>query len=969
MPKKNKVAKKRLDKFYHLAKERGYRSRAAFKLLQLDKKYDFLSRARGCLDLCAAPGSWMQVARQHMPADAPVVGVDLAAIKPVAKCVALQEDITTQKCRAAIKRELKEAKVDVVLHDGAPNVGTAWLNDAYGQNELTLHAMRLAVDFLQPGGWFVTKVFRSNDYNSLLFVFGQLFHRVEATKPTASRNESAEIFVVCKGFKNATIDPKFLDPKHVFKELEDDSAAVNVNVLQQKKNQKAKAVGYDTSSQVLHARLPVASFVLGGAPVKALGEYNAFLWDDSPQCELWRQQRETKPEILQSCADLKVLGKREFRQLLTWRLKMAEVWKKATKQNDEGDEVEEEAAAEGSEDEAERQAAEMSELEVLQSRRLKGAKRKAAEKRAKLKERLTLKMEHPGDRLDIQEEMELFSISKLRTASALAAIRDETDPDVVLEEEEEEVAPGGERPVASKRIVVDDMSSDDETGKDYVAKLDDELEDMYADYLARTQRRAVHALKEEEEGGPTSKKKKREARLAAISKDSETPDDIARRVAARELKNATEREAYDEHAEVDDDSSDDGELAAARNPLLVHERQLSGVDRGETKADRWFSNPLFEGLDEEDDEEEVAALAEASRAKRQRKGFKEKAKEKAAAKATAKASAATLVEASEAEASEVPASASGEKAGKPSGRRGKPVEPAGEEESGGGGSAGGKRKTAAEKAAGQPGVAAPAKQSKKARVVNGVPDDAKFVDIAPEEGEKVVGGRFAQYDSADEGDEDLSAQTSISRQAEAMVLGQMLLNPQKRRELEDAAYNRHISNDQHLPQWFLDDERKFATRDGYGVELDDNLMGKAKDKLKSITAQSISKVAEAKGRKQRRQQRALLKLKKKANAVINKDGLSEREKAREVEKLYKSKLAKKEKKEKKLVVGRKFQAGSSGKKGHGVKFVDARSRTDKRGEKRAEKLRKKSGKSKGASPGAKKSIVKKKKSRAHTSRR
>ena len=490
---KNKVAKKRLDKFYYLAKERGYRSRAAFKLLQLDKKYDFLSKARGVLDLCAAPGSWMQVARQHMPSTAPCIGIDLATIKPINKCVGLQEDITTQKCRSAIRHQLKEHKVDVVLHDGAPNVGTAWLQDAFGQNELTLHALRLACDFMQPGGTFVTKAFRSQDYNSLLFVFEQLFRRVEATKPSASRNESAEIFVVCQGFPKAAIDPKFLDPKDVFKEME---VAVDesTNVLQRKKGFKAPAVGYSQNGkQLLTSDLSVSDFVTGAAPVKALGEHNCLVWDDSPECEAWRGMAQTTSALYEACNDLKVLGKKDFRMLLTWRLKAAELWRKLERANGGGGKKgrgeegsgEEESGEEGSDKEGGEEAAEatidgeLTELERLAAQRKKAAKRKESEKRRRMRERLSLQMEHPGDRLDFGEDLELFSLNKIKSAKALKKLGYDASADFTAEDDEREDDGKG---------MGDDGESDDE--EDYIAKLDRELNAMYADFQSRSKRRA-----------------------------------------------------------------------------------------------------------------------------------------------------------------------------------------------------------------------------------------------------------------------------------------------------------------------------------------------------------------------------------------------------------------------------------------------------------------------------------------------
>ncbi len=285
-----------------------------------------------------------------MPAQSLIVGVDLAPIKAIPRVITFQSDITTDKCRATIRQHFKHLKADTVLHDGAPNVGVAWVQDAFSQAELVLQSMKLATEFLKEGGTFVTKVFRSKDYNALLWVFKQLFTSVEATKPPSSRNVSAEIFVVCRGFKAPKkMDPKFLDPKHVFAEVQEATPNNEAKVFNPEKK-KRKREGYEEGDWTQHKEIPVTEFIHTTDPIAILGSVNKLSFDQGPNGDLAMatldRLPETTAEIRQCCEDLKILGKKEFRTLLRWRLKVRDKFGMSTKakkqqeaEKEEGEEV------------------------------------------------------------------------------------------------------------------------------------------------------------------------------------------------------------------------------------------------------------------------------------------------------------------------------------------------------------------------------------------------------------------------------------------------------------------------------------------------------------------------------------------------------------------------------------------------------------------------------------------------------
>nr|WP_294525561.1 RlmE family RNA methyltransferase [uncultured Rhodopila sp.] len=186
------------DPYVTAARQQGWRSRAAFKLLELDDKFHLIRPGVRVLDLGAAPGGWTQVAVKRGAAS--VLALDLLAIDPIHGAVVIQGDFMDPAMPERLTAELGGG-ADVVLSDMAPNTTGHASTDHIRIVALAEMALDFAVQILSPGGSFVTKVFQGGSEKQILDALKRNFATVRHAKPPASRKDSSELYVVATGFK------------------------------------------------------------------------------------------------------------------------------------------------------------------------------------------------------------------------------------------------------------------------------------------------------------------------------------------------------------------------------------------------------------------------------------------------------------------------------------------------------------------------------------------------------------------------------------------------------------------------------------------------------------------------------------------------------------------------------------------------------------------------------------------------
>ena len=186
------------DPYVRAAQQQGLRSRAAFKLMELDDKLKLLHRGSRVVDLGAAPGGWSQVAVKRGAST--VIGVDLLPIDPVSGATLLQGDFNEEAVQQQL-RDLLGGTATIVLSDMAPNTTGHTATDHMRIVALAELAFVFSTEILEPGGAFIAKVFQGGSERSILAPMKRHFSNVRHVKPSASRKESSELYVVATGFR------------------------------------------------------------------------------------------------------------------------------------------------------------------------------------------------------------------------------------------------------------------------------------------------------------------------------------------------------------------------------------------------------------------------------------------------------------------------------------------------------------------------------------------------------------------------------------------------------------------------------------------------------------------------------------------------------------------------------------------------------------------------------------------------
>jgi len=192
------------DPYVRQAKADGYRSRAAYKLAELDERFGLLKGVRRVVDLGIAPGGWSQVVRQRSPG-AKVVGIDLLPTDPIEGVTIFEMDFMADEAPAALEGAL-DGPPDLVLSDMAANTVGHKQTDHLRTMGLVETAADFAIATLAPGGGFVAKVFAGGTDPELLGLLKRHFRTVKHAKPPASRKDSSEWYVIAQGFKGRQAD-------------------------------------------------------------------------------------------------------------------------------------------------------------------------------------------------------------------------------------------------------------------------------------------------------------------------------------------------------------------------------------------------------------------------------------------------------------------------------------------------------------------------------------------------------------------------------------------------------------------------------------------------------------------------------------------------------------------------------------------------------------------------------------------